>query len=247
MKELKILMLLMPIALYSAGQGTPKKSKIVVKKDTLSGYPTYPNTPPKKNNQVSANWVGSQALLEYTGSLSGMYAFNIGIQVAIDTTIGVRYEVTFENGTSVMSHVAIFYKFSSPYQTVLYNFRTHKSTVNKNGGSSDPDANVDIIGNATVDNYLCTHLQHGAGTDQVSDYWMSPNVPGFSKLINTLKTISPDLPALAFSGTIFNWGGLVKWTENFVAKGQTMHMELNLLEANTDITLPSSTFDLPSN
>jgi hypothetical protein len=75
---------------------------------------------------------------------------------------------------------------------------------------------------------------------------MSPNVPGFSKLVNTLKTISPGLPALAFSGTIFNWGGLVKWTENFVAQGQTMHMELHLQEANTDIILPSKTFDVPS-
>ena len=72
--------------------------------------------------------------------------------------------------------------------------------------------NVEVIGNETVNSYLCTHLQHGEGTDEVSDYWMSPNVPGFSKLVNTLKTISPGLPALAFSGTIFNWGGLVKWT-----------------------------------
>src|SRR6476661_5706774 len=85
---------------------------------------------------------GKQALLEYTGSVSGMVAYNIGIQVAIDTTIGVRYEVTFERGTAVMSHVAVFYKFSSPYQSVLYNFLTHKSTVNKNGGSPDSDPNV---------------------------------------------------------------------------------------------------------
>ena len=89
---------------------------------------------------------GKQALLAYIGSVSGMYAMSIGIQVAIDTTIGVRYEVTFEKGTAVMSHVAIFYKFSNPYQTVLYNFLTHKSTVNKNGGSQDSDANVEVIG-----------------------------------------------------------------------------------------------------
>ena len=189
---------------------------------------------------------GKQALLEYTGSVSGMVAYNIGIQVAIDTTIGVRYEVTFERGTAVMSHVALFYKFSSPYQSVLYNFLTHKSIV-KNGGSPDSDANVDVIGNETVDTYLCTHLQHGGGTHDVDDYWMSPNVPGFSKLINTLKTISPGLPALAFSGTVFNWGGLVKMTKNAVEQnGETMNAELHLQEANTDITLPSSTFDVPS-
>ena len=72
----------------------------------------------------------------------------------------------------------------------------------------------------TVNNYPCTHLQHGGGTNEVSDYWMSPNVPGFSKLVNTLKTISPNLPALAFSGTVFNWGGLVKWTVSDVVQGR---------------------------
>jgi hypothetical protein len=227
MKRFKNLLLLLPIVLGSASLGPS---------ETFGNRIVH-------NNKDS----GNQALLAYVGSLTGMYAMSIGIMVYIDTTIGVRYEVTFEKGTAVTSHVAIFYKFSNPYQSVLYNFLTHKSTLNKNGGSPDSDANVDVIGTETINTYLCTHLQHGGGTDEVSDYWMSPDVPGFSKLVNTLKTISPDLPALAFSGTIFNWGGLVKWTENFVDKGQTMHMELNLLEANTDITLPSSTFDVPSN
>jgi len=190
------------------------------------------------NNKAS----GKQALLEYTGSVSGsMVAYNIGIQVAIDTTIGVRYEVTFEKGTAVMSHVAIFYKFSSPYQSVLYNFLTHKSIVNKDGGSPDSDPNVEVVGTETVDTFTCTHLQH-AGTDETSDYWMSPNVPGFSKLVNTLKAINANLPALAFSGTIFNWGGLVKWTET----GKTVNMELHLREANTDVRLQAKIFDVPS-
>ena len=226
MKRFKNFLLLLPIVLGSTS---------LRPSETLGNKIVHNN----KNN-------GNQALLAYVGSLTGMYAMSIGIIVYIDTTIGVRYEVTFEKGTAVTSHVAIFYKFSSPFQSTTYNFLTHKSTVNKNGGSSDSDPNVDVIGNETVDDYLCTHLQHGGGTDEVSDYWMSPNVPGFSKLVNTLKTISPGLPALAFSGTIFNWGGLVKWTENFVAQGQTMHMELHLHEANTDIVLPSKTFDVPS-
>jgi hypothetical protein len=226
MKPLKFFLLLLPIVLGSASLGPS---------ETLGNRIAH-------SNKV----YGNQALLEYVGNLSGMFGFNIGIQVAIDTTIGVRYEVTFEKGTAVTSHIAIFYKFSSPFQSITYNFLTHKSTVNKNGGSPDSDPNVEVIGNATVGNYLCTHLQHGGGTNEVSDYWMSPNVPGFSKLVNTLKTISPDLPALAFSGTIFNWGGLVKWTENFVAEGESMHMELHLKEANTDIRLPSKTFEVPS-
>lgn len=189
---------------------------------------------------------GKQALLAYIGTVTGVFSTSMAITVYIDTTIGIRYEVAIERGTAVISHVAIFYKFSSPYQSVIYNFLTHKSTVNKYGGSPDSDPNVDVIGNETVNTYLCTHLQHGGGTDEVSDYWMSPKVPGFSKLVNRLKTISPDVPALAFSGTIFNWGGLVKWTDNFVAEGQTVHMELHLREANTDIILSSKTFDVPS-
>lgn len=185
---------------------------------------------------------GKQALLEYTGSVSGMVACNIGIQVAIDTTIGVRYEVTFEKGTGVMSHVAIFYKFSNPYQSILYNFVTHKSHVIKYGGVSDSDPNVEVVGKETVDSFPCTHLQHGGGTDEISNYWMSPTVPGFSKLVNALKAIDANMPALAFSGTIFNWGGLVKWT----ITSKTGNMELHLIEANTDVTLPSKTFDVPS-
>lgn len=225
MKHFKTFLLLLPIVLGSASIGPSE----------ISGNRIV------RNNKGR----GNQALLSYVGSVTGMYAFSIGITVYIDTTIGVRYEVTFERGTAVTSHVAIFYKFSNPFQSITYNFLTHKATVNKNSGSPDSDANVGVIGTATVDNYLCTHLQHGGGTDEVSDYWMSPDVPGFSKLVNTLKTISPGLPALAFSGTIFNWGGLVKWTVSDVAQGESMNMELHLQEANTDITLPSSTFDVP--
>lgn len=226
MKPFKIFLLLLPIVLGSAG---------LIPSETGRDRITHSNKD-----------YGNQALLAYIGSVRGMAAYDIGIQVAIDTTIGVRYEVTFEKGTAVMSHVAIFYKFSNPYQTVLYDFLTHKATVNKNGGSPDSDANVEVIGAETVNNYSCTHLQHGGGTNEVSDYWMSPNVPGFSKLVNTLKTISPNLPALAFSGTVFNWGGLVKWTVSDVVQGETMNMELHLREANTDITLSSKTFDVPS-
>ena len=76
---------------------------------------------------------------------------------------------------------------------------------------------------------------------------MSPRVPGVSMLLNTLKTMNPNLPALVFSGAIYKWGGLVRMTSSFVdPKGQTMSMELHLREANTDITLPSKTFDVPS-
>jgi hypothetical protein len=238
MKQLKISMLLLTIALYSAGQGIPK-GKLKVKKDTASGYSTNPNTLPKKNtNKVPPNWEGSQALLEYIGTVSN--GMSLGIQVSIDTTIGVRYEFTSQSGASVMSHVAIFYKFSDPYESVLYNFVTHKSHVIKYGGTSDSDPNVEVVGSETVDSFQCTHLQHGGGTDEVSNYWMSPTVPGFSKLVKALKAINA---ALAFSGTIFNWGGLVRWT----ITSKEANLELHLIEANTDVTLQPKTFEVPTN
>jgi hypothetical protein len=188
---------------------------------------------------------GSQVALSYSGSVksSGMNQL-IGIVVDIDTTVGVRYEVVMGSN----SHIAIFYKFSDPHQTVLYNFNTHKSKVIKPDGPADSDPNVDVIGTETVNAYSCTHLQHGGGTDEVSDYWMTPKLPGFSKLVNTLKKIDINLPAQAFSGTIFNWGGLVKWTVHFIDKqnGQTVDLELHLRDANTNVRLPAKWFDVPS-
>jgi len=188
--------------------------------------------------------LGSQVALSYSGSIkSSRINELIGIAVQIDTTIGVRYEVVMGSN----SHIGIFYKFSSPYQTVVYNFNTHKSEVIKPNGSADSDPNVDVIGTENVNSYSCTHLQHGGGTNEVSDYWMTKELPGFSKLVNTLKAINTNLPAQAFNGTIFNWGGLVKWTVHDVDKqsGQTIDLELHLREANTHVKLPAKIFDVP--
>lgn len=239
----------MTIGLYSIGQGLPKKSKIAVRKDTLGGYPINSNPSPKINKEVSANWAGSQALLSYIGSISGQYNLSIGAQFIIDTTIGLRYDFTLQSGTAVLTHTAIFYKFSNPTQSVLYNYLTHKSSVIKYGGPNDSDPNVNVVGQETIDSLYCTHLQHGAGSNEVSDYWMSLNVPGFSKLVNALKNISPNMPSLAFSGNVFNWGGLVRWTILDVnpKTGETLSMELHLREANTDVMLPAKSFDVPTN
>jgi hypothetical protein len=117
----------------------------------------------------------------------------------------------------------------------------------KGSGSIDPDPDVEIIGpGEKVNTYSCVHLRHGAGTEEVSDYWMSPLIPSWLEIVSALKAINTNLPNLAFSGTVFKWGGLVKWTDNFVVQGQTVSFELHLQKANTDVTLPSSTFDVPS-
>ncbi len=226
MKPLKFFLLLLPIILASARQ-RPSESL---------GNSVHNN----KGNS-------SQALLDYIGSATGKFGYGIRIQVAIDTSIGIRYELTIKREV-VIGHVAIFYKFSSPFQTITYNFIRHESTVNKNDGATNSDPKVVVLGNETVDTFMCTHLQHGTGVNAVTDYWMSPRVPGVSMLLNTLRTMNPNLPALVFSGAIFKWGGLVRMTSSFVdPKGQIMSMELHLQEANTGIILPSITFDVPSN
>jgi hypothetical protein len=195
----------------------------------------------------SSKSLAARVVLDYNGSVTGAESMGMGIEVTIDTLVGVRYEVKLTRGGSVFSHMALFYKFSNPQQTIFYDFITHKSTVSKDKGSPDSDANVDVVGKETVGAYACTHLQHGAGTREVTDYWMSSQIPGFLELINSLKTISAGLPAMAFNGTIFHWGGLVKMKiiDNDPKMGQ-LNMDLHLANARINIPLPLNTFDVPS-
>src|ERR1044072_1625012 len=95
--------------------------------------------------------LAARVVLDYSGSVTGDKSMGIGIEVTIDTLVGVRYEVKLSGAIS--SHTAIFYKFSNPHQTIFYNFITHKSFVNKDKESPDSDANVDVIGKETVGAY----------------------------------------------------------------------------------------------
>lgn len=226
----------------------PFKNLLLVLAIVLGSSPARPFEAVGIGTINGNNPFAGQIELTYEGTVTSNQTKGLlGIKVYIDTTIGVRYEVS-NTITGSYSHVAIFYKFSKPDQTIVYNFITGKSFVNKASGPKDSDPNVDVVGNETVNTYSCTHLQHGGGTSEVSDYWMTPQLPGFSKLVNTLKKINPDMTAMAFSGTIFNWGGLVKWTVHFVDKqsGQTVNLELHLTEANTHVRLSAKTFDVPS-
>jgi hypothetical protein len=226
MKSFKNFLLLSPIVLGSAALNP---SKVVE------------NVAIQRGNRLAA-----RVVLDYKGNVTGEYNMGIGIEVTIDTLVGVRYEVTM-TGT-INSHIALFYKFSNPQQTIFYNFITHKSYVNKGSGSPDSDPNVNLVGEETVGAYACTHLQHGAGTHEISDYWMSTQIPGFSELMNALKTINADLPGMAFNGTIFHWGGLVKMKiiETDPKKGQTLTMNLHLDNAKINIPLRLDTFEVPS-
>lgn len=224
MKSLKNSLLIIPIVLSSAA---PKP-------------PVIADHGPIGNNKRLA----ARVVLDYKGSVTGAYSMGIGIQVTIDTLVGVRYEVTLTG--AINSHMALFYKFSNPKQTIFYNFITHKSYVNKESNSPDSDPNVAVIGTEAIGAYSCTRLQHGAGTHEISDYWMSSQVPGFSELVNALKNISADLPGMAFNGTIFRWGGLVKMKVVDTEEKGNLTMNLHLDNAKINIPLRLGTFDVPS-
>jgi len=187
---------------------------------------------------------GKTVLLEYTGHLSDpTHNITIGAKLTMDTSIGFRYDVTFQNANKLMSHMAFFYKFSHPYQTIVYNYLTHKSDIIKQK-AGDPNNDVTVAGKENINSFPCTHLQH-TSKHETQDYWMSKAVPGFSQLSQILKQIDPSLMA-SINETIFNWGGLVRIKMvSTSSDGQTTAMILNLIKAQTDVALEASTFEVP--
>jgi hypothetical protein len=189
--------------------------------------------------------ISRQVLLVYSGSRTGKVNVDFGIHIEMDTSIGMRYDVEVKQGTTVLSHVAFFYKFATPHQSVMYNYATHIATTNDWGGYNARDQKLAVMGQEQVDNYSCTHLQQ-ENTHSVTDYWMSQTVPGFSQFANILTKLDPGLRAMAINGTIFNWGGLVRMKSVFSAEQATSTLTLKLEEVNTDIDFPSKYFDVPS-
>lgn len=219
--QLKNFLLISLLAFCSAGSKTHLPKKIL---------------PPHTTNAKTV-------LLEYTGNLTSPVAnITIGAQLSIDTSIGFRYDVTFQNGNRVMSHVALFYKFSNPYQTIFYNYLNHKTDVIKQT-AEDAGSNVDVVGTDQIDSFPCTHLNH-TGDHGSEDYWMSKSVPGFSQLCQMLKHIDPSLMS-SISETVFNWGGLVRIRMVDTYSNAQTTMVLNLIEAQTGLRFGRSTFEVP--
>ena len=184
------------------------------------------------------------ALLAYIGSIKGPTAnFTIGVHVIMDSTIGLRYDIAFEVGQKVLSHIAFFYKFSNPYQMVYYNFLNHKTDVIKGGGSGK-DPNLVVVGTEMIDSFSCTHLYEDKKHES-QHYWMSTAVPGFYLMAIKLNNIDPGLELMAINQTIFNWGGLVRVKTTSIDNGQTTTLELNLAEANTHLVFQPSDFEVP--
>jgi hypothetical protein len=194
---------------------------------------------------------GKGVLLVYNGSFkSPQFSYGIDIHFEMDTSIGMSYQVTYERGDNVLSHVAIFYKFSQPNQSIIYNYLTHHSSVSyNNGGEGDP--HVDLVGLETIDKYPCTHLQNlVSNSEHISkdDFWMSKNLQGFQAIIKVLNQLNSNAGSLVISGTIFKWGGLVKMTHYYEDKktGAKQNAIINLVEANPAMDFPASDFDVPS-
>jgi hypothetical protein len=199
-----------------------------------------------KNQAVSERLDDQKTfLLKYTGSLDGYRNMGVGVQIAVDTSIGFRYEVTFLNGSAVLSRVAFFYKFSNPYQLIEYNYLTHKQQVNKSKGSNKGE-DLSVVGQEKINTYACTHLQKKDKHEQ-EDYWMSKTVPGFKQLSQKLKNIDPNLAMMAINETIFNWGGLVRAKKLAVEDdGKTVSFNLTLVEAQTGLAFTEKDFEVPS-
>jgi hypothetical protein len=183
-------------------------------------------------------------LLVYTGSMSGAGNLSFGIHIEIDSSIGYRYEVVAERGTSVLSHTVLFYKFAQPNQSIVYNYLTKKSFVNSRSGSPK-NLQVAVMGKAVIDSFTCTHLQYANTSAKTqSDYWMSPQVPEFSMIVNVAKNMGTDMLSQVLPGSVFNWGGLVQMTSVRTATPSSS-ATIKLKEATTGLDLPASDFDVP--
>jgi len=170
---------------------------------------------------------------------------NIGINVEMDTSIGLRYEVKYDLGAK--NHTAFYYKFSNPHQVIMYDFYTHKSRVIKESGpAKEPE--ISVVGKDVIKQYSCTHLnhQHSDG-NATEDYWMSPAVPGFAQVAHVLNKIDPTLKQMIINQSIFNWGGLVELHMKAVEDGgQTTTFNLYLSSAQSGIRINLADFDPPS-
>lgn len=194
---------------------------------------------------------GNGILLVYSGSFnSPQFTYDIGIHFEMDTSIGASYQVTFIKGQNVLSHLAIFYKFSNPDQSTIYNYLTHQSYVSYNTrGTGNP--RVDVVGSGNIDQYSCTHLQHLNTNENYTsrdDYWMCKDLPGFQAIVKALNQLYTSAGSLMIDGTIFKWGGLVKLTHYYEDKktGLKQSAVINLVEANAAMNFPAQDFEVPS-
>lgn len=225
-----------------------------------------PSTSPEvQNHSVSEKnhlhkTEGKGVLLAYTGIFEIGWpvdirsVYNIEIFFEMDPSIGAKYQVVVEQGDpgTVLSHIAIFYKFSKPNQFTIYNYLTqHSDITHDDSGPRSADPRVNVVGSETIDQYSCTHLLYVTGDDKNDvddDYWMCKNLPGFQRAIQVFNQLYSGGGSVLINGTIFNWGGLVRMIQTSTNNetGAKQHVEINLHEFNPAMDFPSSDFDVPS-
>jgi hypothetical protein len=200
---------------------------------------------------ASNNGAGKGELMVYTGNFkSPKFTYDISIHIEMDPSIGFRYEVLYVKGESLLSDIIIFYKFSQPNQSVVYNRLNHQSHVSNSGNRGVNTPEMEVIGSETIDQYSCTHLQNNStnnGHTSRDDFWMSKDLQGFQVLTKILNEVSPAAGSFAYNGIIFKWGGLVRMTHYFEDKKTRVSQsaEINLTEA-TPLNFPTKDFDVPS-
>lgn len=196
---------------------------------------------------------GNGVLLVYIGNLESPQApfDQMGVRIEMEPSIGLRYEWTFERADNVVSHGALFYKFSKPNQTIIYNFLTHDVEINSGGNDKGAGSSkVEVVGSEAVGKYACTHLQDiEKNTNSVSrtDYWMAGNIPGFKEIISALNKANAGMNISMLDASVFNWGGLAKWKYYGEDKksGMEISADLNLAEANPNMDFPTKDFEVP--
>ena len=173
--------------------------------------------------------------------------WDIGLHVEIDASVGISYGVTMKQGSSLLVHSVMLYQFDQPYQTILYDYLRHSSSILKSsGGSLTGENKLMVTGSETVESLSCTHLREDNGNGNQNDHWMSKQVPGFLEIGNKVITIDPSL-TMTSNDNIFKWGGLVKMTGTFndLKAATFVNYNVALQEVNTDMDFPSSDFDVP--
>ena len=201
--------------------------------------------PSEKNRRVgnkTSNY--ATARLQYWGVIKGYAGINVGIFVEMDTSIGLRYEVTCSG--AIVSHIGFYYKFSNPHKVIMYDFIKHRSEE-VGDGSKPQDPEVTAMGNVTVNGYNCTHLhgQNDKGT-ATQDYYMCDTVPGFKPFTQAFKNINANVEFMVIDQSIFHYGGLVKLIMIENDKEGTTRLDLNLASAQAGIPIRLGSFDPPS-
>lgn len=152
-----------------------------------------------------------------------------------------------------MSHQAIFYKFSSPDQTILYDFIRKKSKINGSASTNGGADGITVLGEVKIDSFTCTHLEYKSDSHskEVIDFFESWQVPGaeiFAKALANIDVPNPFGYSINPPDNILGvskWGILVRM--NITTSGNKgSELFLKLFEANPDIMLPLKDFEVPN-